>query len=123
MARIYQRMEQLRLGERLEVTWDIGDLPLRALIPGLTVQPLIENAIYHGIELLPDGGSVTVRGERRDDGRLSLSVETRWPRRRAAAGIEATRLRSTTSGSGSSLPTARAQTSSSNRRRSATESS
>ena len=37
---------------------------MRALIPSLTVQPLLENAIYHGIELLPDGGEVTVTGRR-----------------------------------------------------------
>ncbi len=36
---------------------------MRAMIPSLTIQPLLENAIYHGIELLPDGGEVTVSGE------------------------------------------------------------
>jgi two-component system sensor histidine kinase AlgZ len=63
VARTYQRIEQLRLGERLQVIWKIDSLPLRALVPGLTLQPLLENAIYHGIEPLPGGGSVTVSGE------------------------------------------------------------
>jgi two-component system sensor histidine kinase AlgZ len=63
-AAIYQRIEKLRLGDRLQVRWDVEDLPMRALIPSLTIQPLLENAIYHGIELLPDGGEVTVRGKR-----------------------------------------------------------
>ena len=66
-AAIYQRIEKLRLGERLTVRWDVADLPMRALIPSLTIQPLLENAIYHGIELLPDGGEVRVTGKR--DGR------------------------------------------------------
>jgi len=67
VAAIYQRIEKLRLGDRLSVRWDVDDLPMRALIPSLTVQPLLENAIYHGIELLPDGGEVVVTGERDDD--------------------------------------------------------
>ena len=64
IAAIYQRIEKLRLGDRLQVRWDVGELPMRALIPSLTIQPLLENAIYHGIELLPDGGEVTVSGKR-----------------------------------------------------------
>lgn len=67
VAAIYQRIEKLRLGERLHVRWDIDNLPMRALIPSLIIQPLLENAIYHGIELLPDGGEVRVIGERDDD--------------------------------------------------------
>ena len=64
VAAIYQRIEKLRLGDRLTVRWDVDELPMRALIPSLTIQPLLENAIYHGIELLPDGGEVTVSGAR-----------------------------------------------------------
>jgi two-component system sensor histidine kinase AlgZ len=67
VAAIYQRIEKLRLGARLSVRWDVGELPMRALIPSLTIQPLLENAIYHGIELLPDGGEVKVSGGRVDD--------------------------------------------------------
>lgn len=63
VARIYQRIEQLRLGDRLHVSWNIGDVPRNALVPGLMLQPLLENAIYHGIEPRPDGGTVTVTGE------------------------------------------------------------
>jgi two-component system sensor histidine kinase AlgZ len=62
LTRIYQRIEALRLGDRLHVTWDVAELPMRAHVPGLTVQPLLENAIYHGIEPLPMGGTVTVAG-------------------------------------------------------------
>jgi two-component system, LytTR family, sensor histidine kinase AlgZ len=63
VARTYQRMEQLRLGDRLRVEWKIDALPADALVPGLTLQPLLENAIYHGIEPRPGGGTVTVTGE------------------------------------------------------------
>ena len=63
LTRIYQRIEALRLGSRLAVRWDVGALPMRAFVPGLTVQPLLENAIYHGIEPRPAGGVVTVSGE------------------------------------------------------------
>ena len=62
LARIYQRIEEARLGERLEVRWNVAELPMKSLIPGLTVQPLLENAIYHGIEPLDAGGTVTIDG-------------------------------------------------------------
>ena len=73
VAAIYQRIEKLRLEDRLNVRWDIAELPMRARIPSLTIQPLIENAIYHGIELLPDGGDVVVTG-RRDGRYLQIAV-------------------------------------------------
>lgn len=76
LAAIYQRIEKLRLGERLRVRWDVAELPMRALIPSLTVQPLLENAIYHGIESLPDGGEVLVSGRRDGD---SLRIEVSNP--------------------------------------------
>ena len=73
VAAIYQRIEKLRLGERLVVRWMVADLPMRALIPCLTIQPLLENAIYHGIELLPNGGEVVVTGKR-DDNYLEITM-------------------------------------------------
>jgi two-component system sensor histidine kinase AlgZ len=63
VARIYQRIEALRLGERLRVDWKIDPLPRDALVPGLLLQPLLENAIYHGVEPQPEGGTVTVTGD------------------------------------------------------------
>jgi two-component system sensor histidine kinase AlgZ len=62
LTRVYQRIEEARLGARLTVRWDVADLPMRAFVPGLTIQPLLENAIYHGIEPLDRGGTVTVSG-------------------------------------------------------------
>ena len=63
VARTYQRMEQLRLGKRLQVDWRTDALPANALVPGLMIQPLLENAIYHGIEPRAEGGTVTISGE------------------------------------------------------------
>ena len=73
VAAIYQRIEKLRLGDRLHVRWDVSDLPMRALIPSLVIQPLLENAIYHGIEALPEGGEVQVTGKR-DGDHLTITV-------------------------------------------------
>ncbi len=73
IAAIYQRIEKLRLGERLDIRWEIDELPMRSTIPSLTLQPLIENAIYHGIERLEGGGVVEVSG-RRDGDALNIVV-------------------------------------------------
>ncbi len=61
-VRRYLNIERLRLGERLEVEWALDDLPPGLPIPALTLQPLLENAIYHGIEPLAGGGTIRVRG-------------------------------------------------------------
>ncbi len=61
LCRRFVAIESLRLGERLEVQWDIDSLPRNVAIPRFTLQPLIENAIYHGIQPLPGGGRVDVR--------------------------------------------------------------
>ncbi len=57
----YMRIEALRLGSRLQLDWQVGDVPAGARIPLLTLQPLLENAIYHGIQPLPEGGVVRLR--------------------------------------------------------------
>jgi two-component system sensor histidine kinase AlgZ len=73
VTRVYQRMEEQRLGDRLTVDWQLDELPMHTRIPGLTIQPLLENAIYHGIEPLPEGGVITVKGEATAD-RLTITV-------------------------------------------------
>lgn len=60
LCRKYAAIEQLRLGERLRVDWHTDALPPSATIPLLTLQPLLENAIYHGIQPRPEGGRVCV---------------------------------------------------------------
>jgi two-component system, LytTR family, sensor histidine kinase AlgZ len=67
VARVYQRIEQLRLGSRLTVDWQVDGVPMDALVPSLLLQPLLENAIYHGIERLPNGGVVSITAKFADD--------------------------------------------------------
>ncbi len=50
LCRQYLELEQLRLGERLQVDWNVKSMPGDALVPPLVLQPLLENAVYHGIE-------------------------------------------------------------------------
>jgi two-component system sensor histidine kinase AlgZ len=58
----YLEIEQLRLGDRLDVHWDL-DVPNDAQVPALLLQPLLENAIYHGIESQTEGGSISIKGQ------------------------------------------------------------
>jgi two-component system, LytTR family, sensor histidine kinase AlgZ len=60
LTRAYLELEQLRLGDRLQVAWHIGKMPGDALIPPLVIQPLVENAVYHGIEPQPEGGEISL---------------------------------------------------------------
>jgi len=57
----YLALEKLRLGGRLRVTWKLDSVPMDALIPPLVLQPLLENAVYHGIEPLAEGGEIDIR--------------------------------------------------------------
>jgi len=61
LARQYLALEQLRMGERLRVEWHTENMPGDALIPPLVLQPLLENAVYHGIEPMTAGGVIEVR--------------------------------------------------------------
>ncbi len=53
-------IEKVRLGKRLEVEWQVDELSKDTKILNLLIQPLIENAIYHGVQPLPKGGKVNV---------------------------------------------------------------
>ena len=67
LGKQYFELERLRLGERLAVNWQIGAVSMDLPIPPLMLQPLLENAVYHGIEPLPEGGTVSVSITRRGD--------------------------------------------------------
>jgi two-component system sensor histidine kinase AlgZ len=56
----YLNLEQLRLGPRLRVEWHTENMPSEALIPPLVLQPLVENAVYHGIEPCSDPGVISI---------------------------------------------------------------
>jgi hypothetical protein len=72
-ARDYLEVEQLRLGDRLSVTWDIGAESYQARVPSLLLQPLIENAIQHGIAPSTRPGILVIRA-RRDGDFLEVQV-------------------------------------------------
>jgi len=78
LCRRYLRIETHRLGHRLQVQWDTDRLPANARIPALTLQPLIENALYHGIEPLLEGGTIHVGGNL-DGDRIVICVDNPLP--------------------------------------------
>jgi len=73
LARRYLSIEQYRLGARLELDWQVEGVPDDLPIPQLTLQPLLENAILHGIQPRVEGGRVEVRA-RYVDGLFELCV-------------------------------------------------
>jgi two-component system, LytTR family, sensor histidine kinase AlgZ len=78
LSKQYLALEQLRMGERLRVDWQIQDVPDDVLIPPLLLQPLLENAVYHGIEPLSQGGSIHIVLRRSGD-EFHLKVENPCP--------------------------------------------
>jgi len=64
----YLAIEQLRLGARLRIRRELHDLPTDFPLPRLLLQPLVENAVRHGIQPLREGGEVILRGAREGDG-------------------------------------------------------
>ena len=60
LCRQYLDLEKLRLGERLVVDWNVKSMPDDALVPPLFLQPLLENAVYHGIEPCTEPGTITI---------------------------------------------------------------
>ncbi len=65
LAQRYLAIEQVRFGDRLRVTWEIDPLADSARLPPLILQPLVENAVRHGVEPCLHGADVTIRTERR----------------------------------------------------------
>ena len=61
LTRRYLEIEALRFGDRLQVRWDLPDALPEARIPTLSIQPLVENAIRHGVEPTASGGRIEIR--------------------------------------------------------------
>jgi two-component system sensor histidine kinase AlgZ len=78
LCRRYLAIEGLRLGERLRIDWDVDAAPMDLLLPPLLLQPLVENAVYHGIQPLAEGGVLHVRA-RVDADELSVLIENPRP--------------------------------------------
>lgn len=82
IAQKYLDIESLRLDNRLNVDWEIGKFPRKAVIPVLTLQPLLESAIQYGIEPLTEGGRIRVRLWE-EDGKIIIHVTAPAPRTKA----------------------------------------
>jgi two-component system sensor histidine kinase AlgZ len=67
LARQYLDMEKRRLGDRLEIDWRVEELPAGASVLPLMLQPLLENAVGHGIQSHPGGGKIAVYGRAEGD--------------------------------------------------------
>lgn len=67
LSRRYLNIEALRLGERLKIDWHVDSQINKSMIPPLTLQPLFENAIYHGIQPLTEGGTIKLEGYLKDN--------------------------------------------------------
>jgi two-component system sensor histidine kinase AlgZ len=73
LTKSYLAIESLRLGERLQIEWQIDQNLLSTEIPALCIQPLAENAIYHGIEPIKKGGKIIISALQVDN-KLKLSI-------------------------------------------------
>ncbi len=99
LARSYLAIEAVRFRDRLTVDVEVDPAAERALVPHLILQPLVENAIRHGIEPNPGAGRLAIQ-VRRDNGRLVLTVRDDGPGAgppsgpgRAGVGLANTRAR------------------------------
>jgi two-component system sensor histidine kinase AlgZ len=78
LARRYLEIEQLRFGDRLQVQWQLDPAAEGAALPPLVLQPLLENAVRHGIEPLEGGGVVRVRTRVRA-GQAEIGIDNPLP--------------------------------------------
>ena len=78
LARRYLSIEQLRFGERLSVNWHVDEAAGGALVPTLLLQPLVENAVKHGVEADPLGGWIRVEASCKG-GRVAVTVSNSVP--------------------------------------------
>jgi two-component system sensor histidine kinase AlgZ len=78
LSRLYLHIERQRLGERLDIEWDLEELPEEAELPPLTLQPLLENAVYHGVQPARSPRPIRISGRYRR-GRINLSIRNGLP--------------------------------------------
>jgi two-component system, LytTR family, sensor histidine kinase AlgZ len=93
----YMAIEKVRFGARLTMLEEIEEESKTCLLPPLLLQPLVENAVKHGIASLPEGGQVRLAAQRQN-GRLSILVENSWdpeapPRRSGGLGLKNVQMR------------------------------
>lgn len=85
LCRQYIALETLRLGDRLGVRWQTEGCPADARVPPLMLQPLLENAVYHGVEPLAGNGEVRVSVQRAG-GDVVVEIDNPAPPRDGASG-------------------------------------
>jgi hypothetical protein len=88
----YLAIEKIRFGDRLNMQENIQEESRTCMLPPLLLQPLVENAVKHGIASLPEGGNLRLIAERQN-GRLAILVENSWdpdapPRRSGGLGLK-----------------------------------
>lgn len=83
LCRRYMRLEQLRLGERLHFEVAIDNDLLSLSVPALSIQPLLENAVYHGVQPRAEGGTVALNLARKAD-RIEIEIQNPVPLERPA---------------------------------------
>ena len=86
IVRAYLELEQCRLASRLDVQIEVDDAALQIPIPALSIQPLVENAVKHGVALRIEPGYVRIKAQCRD-GELRISVENSASRRATEAPV------------------------------------
>lgn len=89
LCRQYLALEKLRLENRLSVDWQVDEMPPDAMIPPLILQPLLENAVYHGIEPLDAGGTIVIQFSRTRD---ELHIRLRNPYRPGSGNHQGNRM-------------------------------
>ncbi len=85
LCELYLGIEKLRLGDRLQVQWQVDPQVREAPMPSLLLQPLVENAIYHGVSQLPEGGTVGI-DLGMEGNRVTARVENPLPRNAPPSG-------------------------------------
>ncbi len=81
----YLAIEQQRLGDRLKTNWQIDPDVLTCKIPSFTLQPLIENAVYHGIQSLIEGGTIMIEAKRYKQS-LHIMISNPLPKQKTPSG-------------------------------------
>ena len=85
LAQRYLAIEQVRFGDRLQVSWELDDDAGTARVPPLLLQPLVENAVRHGVEPTPEGGIIRIRTHVKL-GRAVVSIANTVPRQPSQPG-------------------------------------
>lgn len=85
LCELYLAIEKLRLGDRLQVAWDVAQEMLGLPMPSLILQPLVENAVYHGVAQLTAGGAIQV-SVREEAGTVHALVRNPVPETAARSG-------------------------------------